>query len=253
MISMKTILKSCFLIFTLAIVSACDSSSHSDGEPGITPQHAEEIMKELRDMRVLLEKIIKQTQPRTQQRGSTTATLDIKVPGPVLGNAAAPVTVIEFTDYQCPYCKRFVQNTFPLLKRDYIETGKVRWLVRDLPLNFHKDARKAAQAAYCAGEQNKFWEMRDSLFRNSANLGVDRLKEYALELELNAAAFNDCIDSKRHLNLIDRHAGTAGSLRITGTPSFVVGKTTSGKFSGRVIIGAQAPAVFGAEFRKLLP
>jgi len=250
---MMSLLRTSFLIFPLAIVSACNSPSSSDTDAAISQQQAEEILKELRDMRAMLEKIEKQTQSRQQQRGPSTATLDIKAPGPMLGNAAAPVTVVEFTDYQCPFCKRFSQNTFPLLKRDYISPGKVRWLVRDLPLGFHKDARKAAQAAYCAGEQDRFWIMRDSLFRNNANLSMDQLKQYAVDLKLDAQAFNDCIDSERHLQRIDNHASIAASLRITGTPSFIIGKTTPDKLSGRVIIGAQSPAVFGAEIKKLLP
>ncbi len=239
--------------FPLLIISACNSPSSNVQEEAVTKQQADVIIKELRDMRTLLEKIDKQTQsPAQQRRVPATATLDIKDPGPILGDVAAPVTVVEFTDYQCPYCKRFAQNTFPLLKRDFIDTGKVRWLVRDLPLGFHKDARKAAQAAYCAAEQDKFWAMRDSLFRNSNNLGVDQLKAYAAELKLDTRAFNDCLASERHLDRIDNYTRIAGSQRLTGTPSFIVGKTSSEKLSGRVIIGAQSPAVFGAEIRKLL-
>jgi len=251
-ITMKTITGPGYLIFLLMFVAACNSSSHSDTDAAITQQQAEQIFKELRDMRALLEKIEKQTQPRAQQRGPTTATLDIKEPGPILGDAAAPVTVVEFTDYQCPFCKRFTQNTFPFLKRDYIDTGKVRWLVRDLPLGFHKDARKAAQAAYCAAEQDRFWIMRDSLFRNSNNLGVEHLKSYAADLELDTHAFAECLASERHLDKIDDYTNIAASQRLTGTPSFIVGRTTPERLSGRVIIGAQTPAVFGAEIRKLL-
>lgn len=241
------------LVLSLVTVSACNSPS-SNVDEAMTEQQADVILKELRDMRTLLEKIEKQTQSRNQQRrGPTTATLNIKETGPILGKVDAPVTVVEFTDYQCPFCKRFSQNSFPLLKRDYIDTGKVRWLVRDLPLGFHKDARKAAQAAYCAAEQDKFWAMRDSLFRSSTDLGVDKLKSYAIELKLDTQAFNNCLDSERYLDDIDNYTKIATGQRLTGTPSFIIGKTTPDKLSGRVIIGAQSPAVFGAEIKKLLP
>jgi protein-disulfide isomerase len=241
------------LVMLLAMLSACNSPSSNPDET-ITRQQADEILKQLRDMRALLEKIDKKAQsPARQDRRPTTATLDLTEPGPILGEVNAPVTVVEFTDYQCPYCKRFAQNTFPFLKRDYIDTGKVRWMVRDLPLGFHNNARKAAQAAYCADEQDKFWAMRDSLFRNSSNLGEDQLKAYAADLELDTRAFNDCLASERYLADIDNYSSIAAGLRLTGTPSFIIGKTVPGTLSGKVIIGAQAPAVFRAEIQKLLP
>ena len=96
-----------------------------------------------------------------------------------LGAADAPVVVVEYGDFQCPYCKRFVETSFPGLKRDYVDTGKVRWVTRDLPLGFHANAHKAAQAAHCAGEQGRYWEMRDTLFRNNLNLAPEQLARYS--------------------------------------------------------------------------
>ena len=83
--------------------------------------------------------------------------------------------MVEFADYQCPFCLRFMRTTFPHLKRKYIDTGKVRWVALNLPLPFHKDARKAA---HCAGEQDRFWEMREILFRNPQRLNVENPVSY---------------------------------------------------------------------------
>ena len=83
---------------------------------------------------------------------------------PALGDPAAPVTIVEFIDYQCPYCQGYAKNTFPRLKASYIDTGKVRYVARDFPLAKHERARPAAIAAACAGEQGWFWEMHDALF-----------------------------------------------------------------------------------------
>lgn len=116
-----------------------------------------------------------------------------------LGMADAPVTVVEFTDYQCPYCLRFVENTFPKLKEAFIDTGKVRWVVRDMPLGFHRNARKAAQAAHCAGEQDKFWEMRSVLFANAKQLEETNLPRYAETIGLNPSEFEECLASDRYL------------------------------------------------------
>jgi protein-disulfide isomerase len=80
-----------------------------------------------------------------------------------LGRSDAPLTLLEFTDYQCPYCRKFQAETWPLLKKNYIDTGKLRFIVRDLPLSFHSSARPAAEAAHCAAEQGKFWEMHHAM------------------------------------------------------------------------------------------
>jgi protein-disulfide isomerase len=170
----------------------------------------------------------------------------------ILGATDAPVTVVEFTDYQCPFCKRFILSTFPLLKRDFIDTGKVRWIVRDLPLGFHPNAYKAAQAAHCAGDQGKFWEMRDTLFRNNANLGIEQLPGYARDIGLDGDAFDACLSSDRHQAQIEQDSQDADRIRITGTPSFVIGKTAGDSVSGRLVIGAQATAVFTAEIKRVL-
>ena len=170
----------------------------------------------------------------------------------MLGAADAPVTVVEFTDYQCPFCKRFIQSTFPLLKREFIDTGKVRWIVRDLPLGFHPNANKAAQAAHCAGDQGKFWEMRDTLFRNNANLGIEQLPGYAREIGLDGDAFDACLSSERHQAQIKQDSQEANRIRITGTPSFIIGKTAGDTVSGQLVIGAQATAVFTAAIQRVL-
>ena len=222
--------------------------------PAINQDAAQAILQELREIRRVLEKIEQQGQTPAAQRPDTpkTASVTIGKENPVLGAADAPVTVVEFTDYQCPFCKRFVQTTFPLLKRDFIDTGKVRWVVRDLPLGFHPNANKAAQAAHCAGDQGKYWEMRDILFRNNANLGNEKLPGYAREIGLDGNAFDACLSSDRHQARIDQSSREANQIRVTGTPSFIIGKTAGDTVSGQLVIGAQPTAVFTAEIQRVL-
>jgi protein-disulfide isomerase len=211
------------------------------------------ILEELRAIRQVLEKIEKQGVaggPRRPSRPTTaTVAIDNK---PVMGSDSAPVTVVEFTDYQCPFCLRFTKTTFPYLKRDYIDTGKVRWVALNLPMAFHKDARKAAQAAHCAGEQDKFWEMRLELFKNPKKLAPEHLPDHAASLGLDMAAFRECLASERHLAEIDQDAKDAKAARLTGTPSFIIGKTASDKITGQVVIGAQPLNVFSAAIKKAL-
>jgi len=211
------------------------------------------ILEELKAIRQILEKIEKQGLAAGQQRPArpTVATVSISNK-PVMGSESAPVTVVEFADYQCPYCLRFTSTTFPSLKRDYIDTGKVRWVALNLPLPFHKDARKAAQAALCAGEQGKFWEMREELFKNPQKLAAEHLPEHAASVGIDVEAFNACLASDRHFADIDQDAKDASKVRLTGTPSFIVGKTASDKITGQVVIGAQPLNVFRAAIRKAL-
>jgi protein-disulfide isomerase len=257
-----TILRAVRGLYLLAAAGVClapticgAESTTADAEtPAINQDAAQAILRELREIRHVLEKIEQQGVARPAQRPDTpkTASVSISKDNTMLGAAEAPVTVVEFTDYQCPFCKRFIQSTFPQLKRDFIDTGKVRWIVRDLPLGFHPNANKAAQAAHCAGDQGKFWEMRDTLFRNNTKLGIEQLPAYAREIGLDGDAFDACLASDRHQGQIAQDSQEANRIRITGTPSFVIGRTDGDTVSGQLVIGAQAPAVFTAAIQRVL-
>jgi protein-disulfide isomerase len=236
------------LLFCSPIINAAESKG--DGSAPISQNTADAILKELKGIRSILGKIEKQGK-RGKPKLPTTARVSTKGKQ-VMGSANAPVTVVEFADYQCPYCLRFTKNTFPQLKRKYIDTGKVRWVALNLPLPSHKDATRAAQAAHCAGEQGKFWEMREVLFKNPSKLNMEDLPAHAESLSLNMPAFSGCLQSKRYLDEIARDAKDAKSVSLTGTPSFIVGKTTSDVINGRAIIGAQPITQFEAAIDKLL-
>lgn len=222
----------------------------ADGNAPITQNTADAILKELQEIRKVLVKIEKQGGRGAPSR-PTTAKVSTKGKQE-MGSKDAPVTIVEFTDYQCPYCLRFTKTTFPLLKRKYVDTGKVRWVALNMPLAFHKDAVKAAQAAHCAGEQGKFWEMREELFKNPKKLSLSYLPAHAAAISLDIPAFNACLQSKRHLDDIAKEGKDANAVRLTGTPSFIIGKTTSDVISGPVVIGAQPMNKFDAEIEKLL-
>jgi protein-disulfide isomerase len=234
--------------------SGAETTAADNTAPASNQDATQAILQELREIRRVLEKIEQQGLERPARRPDTpkTASVAIGEGNAMLGAADAPVTVVEFTDYQCPFCKRFVHTTFPLLKRDYIDTGKVRWIVRDLPLGFHPNANKAAQAAHCTGDQGKYWEMRDTLFRNNANLGIEQLPGYAHEIGLDGKSFDACLSSDRHQEQIAQASQEANRIRVTGTPSFVIGKTAGDTVSGQLIIGAQAQTVFIAAIRRVL-
>jgi protein-disulfide isomerase len=155
-----------------------------------------------------------------------------------LGSATAPVTLVEFTDYQCPYCRRFQAEDWPQLKRDYIDTGKVRFIVRDLPLSFHSNARPAAEAAHCAGEQGHFWPMHTGLLEKSADLSPQGLEARAKSLGLDLPRFRACIAANKYESAIAANAAQADALGIRGTPAFVVGAADRGRLDGVLLEGA---------------
>lgn len=154
----------------------------------------------------------------------------------VMGQAGAKVTIIEFSDFQCPYCSRFVLQTFPQIKANYIDTGKAKLIFRDFPLSFHANAAKAAEAAECAGDQGKYYEMHDKLFGNQSALSVDSYKQWASELGLNTATFNSCLDSGKYASEVQKDIADAQAAGVTGTPTFFV--------NGVKLVGAQPYEVF---------
>ena len=217
----------------------------------LTRIQGEAILKELADIRITLDRIEKQ--PRANPRPSIPKTASASTRGrPSLGDPDATVTVVEFTDYQCPFCSRFEASTFKKLKQTYIDTGKVRWVVLDMPLSFHKDAEFASQATHCANEQNKFWELRELFFHNQKELQPEHIAKYAQQVGIQPEAFNQCLNSNRYQENIQRDMAEAQKQRITGTPTFVIAMSTPDVVSGKRIVGAQHYNVFSAEIESLL-
>ena len=154
----------------------------------------------------------------------------------VKGDEDAPVLIVEFSDFQCPYCGKFYRDTLPLLKENYIDTGKVKIIHRDFPLGFHQNAQKAGEASECADDQGKFWEMHDKLYENYQELAVDNLKQYAVDLGLNAEEFNDCLDTGKYADEVKKDFVDGAAAGVSGTPSFFV--------NGQLLVGAQPYAAF---------
>lgn len=156
----------------------------------------------------------------------------------VKGDPDAPVTIVEWSDYECPFCSRFYSQTLGQIESEYIDTGKVKLVYRDFPLSFHPQAQKSAEAAECAGDQGKYYEMHDMLFEKGVSGGVTSFKQYAADLGLDTAEFNECLDSGKHAAEISKDMQDGQAAGIRGTPGFVI--------NGRVISGAQPYANFKA-------
>ena len=208
----------------------------------------EKIKAELAAIREDLKRIrqhLSQGRPQPTQPGSVVASVSI-AGNLIMGKKDAAVTMIEFSDYQCPFCKRFFETALPTLKAEYIETGKVRYVFRDFPLDqIHPQARKAAEAAHCAGDQGKYWEMHDLLFQNQQALQVESLKTHARSLRLNGAAFDSCLDRDTYATEVQKDFEDGVAAGVRGTPSFFIGKTRSDDtVQGVYLSGALPTPVF---------
>ncbi len=154
----------------------------------------------------------------------------------VKGDANAPVTIVEWSDYECPFCARFYSDTLSQIDEKYIKTGKVKLIYRDFPLSFHTQAQKSAEAAECAGEQGKYFDMHDKLFENGVTGGVASFKAYAKEIGLDTVKFNTCLDSGSMASEVQKDFLDGQKAGIQGTPGFVV--------NGVAVSGAQPFSVF---------
>jgi protein-disulfide isomerase len=170
-----------------------------------------------------------------------------------IGSADAPLTLMEFTDYECPLCRAFHADTFGRLKTKYIDTGRVRFVSRDQPLSeYHPRAMDAAHAVRCAGDQGRFWELRDSLIVHANHLSRSNILEYARRLRLDPKQFSACLSSRKHQAEIDKDLADAVALDLRGTPTFVLGRTSDKTLDGVVIVGALPYAVFEGAVERML-
>ena len=236
---------------TLVLGGVAGVSSWAADEP-MTKTQGDAILDELRQIKKLLER-----QPAAPAAAGPRADERVKVSlgsTPSIGRSDAPIVMVEFTDYQCPFCQRFHLSAFEELKKNYVDTGKIRYVSRDLPLPMHPNAMSAAIAARCAGEQNKdkFWEMRHRLIVNANQLGAEKYNALADELKLDRAEFQACLAQDKFKAQIEKDMTDAGLAGIGGTPSFVIGRIVGDGVEGVKVVGAQPFGVFDAKLKEAL-
>jgi protein-disulfide isomerase len=218
-------------------------------QDGITRAQADAILNELRQIRVLLEK---QNAPRPPEPPPKPTNISVNLQGrEFLGSKDAPLTMVQFTDYQCPFCQRFHTMTFPEIKTNYIDTGKLKFYSLDMPLDFHPNAAKAAQAARCAGEQKKFWPMHEILGANAAKLDMESLTGFAKQLNLDTGEFRKCVESGKYTAAVQKDMAEAARVGANGTPTFLVGRTTPEGVTGELVEGALPYGMFDQKLKSL--
>lgn len=166
----------------------------------------------------------------------------------ILGDANAPVTIIEYSDYQCPFCEKFHTQTFPELKKQYIDTGKAKFVYQDFPF-LSADSNAAAEATHCAADQGKYWEYHNYLFthqgqENSGWAAAANQKIFAKAIGLNTTQFNSCLDAGKYKQLVVDEKTAGAGYGVNGTPSFFI--------NGQLIVGAQPLDAFAQVIDPLL-
>jgi protein-disulfide isomerase len=228
-----SIKKSTFRGLTISLVAVSLIAAFFAGS--YTVLKSEETTKiELNDSIKKLESKILRNQPN-----SLPDTKPIRVSiddDPIKGSNDAPITIVEFSDFQCPFCSRFHIQTFPLILKEYVDTGKVKFVYRDFPIqSSHPNAIPAAAASECAHEQNNYWEYHNALFERQTvwnNLeisdSINTFKKFAIELGLNEDQFNSCLDSGKYIEEINKDLKDGTNYGITGTPGFLIGNEKNG-------------------------
>lgn len=216
-----------FTVATLALVAQGFAIPVTAAEPGeealsaqveSLKQGQDDIRKELAEIKKLLQQGVRAAAPSGPNVAGKIFDLG---ENPSKGSDTAKVALLEFTDYQCPFCKRHKDNTQPQIESEYVDSGKVRFVSLDMPLpNLHKLAMKAAEAAHCADEQGQYWEMRDRIFENQRAL--EPWNSHAEALGLDVSKYEACLNSGKYADAVKADLAEAAKAGATGTPSFVV-------------------------------
>lgn len=200
------------------------------------------------DVYAVIDKYIAEKQAEQQGPPAPTGPVDVSLDDDaVKGDKDAPVTIVEFTDYECPYCESFFTNAYAEIMKNYVDTGKVKYVLRDFPLPFHAKAIGAANAAECAKDQGKdemYFKFHDLLFQNQASLSPENYKKWAAELNLDQEEFNSCVDEEKFADEVAADLTEGQSYGVQGTPAFFI--------NGMPLSGAQPYAAFEAAIETAL-
>ena len=242
------------LIMLLPLGAQDDKPSKKKKDSGISSEQAQQILDQLHDIRQLLQQQQATLQALAEKggpAGPARAKLDLSG-FQMLGSKDAPLTLVEFTDYQCPYCRQFHVTVFHQLKKTYIDTGKVRFYSRDLPLDqIHPNANRAAEAGRCAADQGQFWAMRELMGSNPDKLDLENLVTEAGTLKMDSKAFRTCVESQKYKEAVQSDVLEAMKIGAEATPTFVLGKSTPQGVDGELIVGSQPYAEFVKQISKL--
>ncbi len=251
--------KSMMLVVAFVIIILSGCTSHRNNQSLVEEiQNLRAEIKSLRSETSQVREVVTKLHRQTIQPQQVTApeqasyTVNIQNTDPILGDANAKLVIVEFTDYQCPFCKRHHDQTFSRLKKEYIDTGRAKYILKDYPLGFHEEAKQAAVAADCAGKQGLYWEMYDGLFENQRSLGAEVYQSLAEKIGADQKAFTACLKDDVMIKHVEQDISYASTLSVTGTPSFFIGTLDGNKVvNAKKLTGAQPYSSFATIIQSL--
>ena len=234
------------IFLQLLMIQGCSTVPSTTSAPDTDVKTLEKDVADLKRQVAILTRRLDQMAPSAKTQRQPRPQLSVSFAGnPRLGNKKASVAIVEFSDFQCPFCRRFHSRTFDQIKKNYVDTGKLLYVYRDFPLPSHRQAPLAAVAANCAGKQGAYWTMLRTLYGPGARLEKDYYLGAAKELKLNMGKFEHCLADSRQMDEVMRDARYGSSLGIRGTPAFFIGRIDGEKIVGVTpVIGAQPYASF---------
>lgn len=229
-------------LFVLIIACARSGPAQNSDEVKVLREEIQKLREDQKALRKDLEEIKSIVTGRREAQPPQDLTLSVEG-APFMGDEKAKLTLIEFSDYQCPFCARHASQTLPQIVTDYVKTGKVKYVLRDFPLEpIHPSALKAAEAARCAGDQGKYWPMHDRLVVNPRNLGAEDMTGHAKAVGLDLQPFQGCLGSGKHAAKVRQDLADGQNAGVNGTPTFFIGFTDqkSPKIRAtKMLVGAQ--------------
>ena len=226
------------------------------GQPSLQAQvdqlrkQQERILQELEEIKALLQAQAARVETRSAPMPPPSMSLNVRGE-PFKGAASARVAILEYSDFDCTYCATYAREIYPLIDHAYVQAGTVKYFFRDLPGPEHPNALFKARLARCAGDQGRFWEAHDRLFKDQRPLDGAGFTQFIRDLGLDEPAFQACISSNRYIDAIQHSARLASGMKLNGTPAFIIGTLSDdGSIlrSAKVFLGAES---FDA-FRKVL-
>jgi protein-disulfide isomerase len=235
------------LVTAMPSLVAAQSSDLTDLKREIEALRATQLtmQTDLQEIKAILQRPTQAAQPSGPVANAIVSLRDVMIKG----NVTARVALVEFADYECPFCGRYATQSFPEVEREYIDTGKIRYAFIDFPLeSIHPQSVKAAEAALCAGDQGKYWDMHDRLMRNQSALSPSALPTHAAAIGLDQARFADCLSGAQHLATVRKHQDLGRAVGVRATPTIFIGRLDpQNTFKAEQLIsGAQPFALFKA-------
>lgn len=242
------------LLLFCTILSACSNSTddvekNSEMETTLTALQNEVrlLTKEVVGLRGELADLSKKRDEAQKPGLNTVSAVSIDgeiYASPRLGSEQAKFAMIEFSDYQCPYCMRYSRQVFPTIKERYVDTGELQYIVRNFPLSFHSKAKGAGVAASCAANQSKFWEMNEGLINNARKLGNELYLKLSADIGLNQKTFQECLSDPKSLQHVNNDIDYGASIGVNGTPRFFIGRIEGNKLVNVKSVSGSRPVDF---------